>query len=377
MFRPWNFSAGPASLPETVLHQIASEMLDWHGTGISVMEMSHRSDYFLEICNTAESDLRELLDLSEDYSILFMQGGGSGQNAFLPMNLIGKNGNKKMADFVLTGYWSNRSYQEAKRYGNVSAVANNNFSVKMDHHIQPPLTWIPPQKDWKIRNQTSYLHLCSNETINGVEFSNIPSLKNFDTKNISLVIDASSNFLSRPLDITRADVIFAAAQKNAGPAGVTIVIIRKDLMGYALPICPSTFDYINIDKSNSCYNTPPTFSIYVCGLLFKWIRKNGGIKSMGVKNKLKASMLYKYIDSSSFYRNFVHKSVRSKMNVPFFLIDNTLEDIFLEEAKKAGLLGLKGHKALGGLRASIYNATPIEGVRELIVYMKDFERRYG
>ncbi|UOF94032.1 MAG: 3-phosphoserine/phosphohydroxythreonine transaminase [Bordetella sp.] len=377
MSRPWNFSAGPAALPEVVLQEISSEMLDWHGKGISVMEMSHRSDEFYEICNEAEYNLRELLSISEDYSVLFMQGGGIGQNAILPMNLIAGKNNSNKADFIITGYWSNLSYKEAKRYGDIHIAASNNAYSKIDNKEQKPWTWIPDERNWNLRKDASYLHICSNETIDGVEFSKIPNLSNFGLLDTTLVMDASSNFLSVSLEMNKLGAVFATAQKNAGSAGVTIVIVRKDLIGKALPICPSVFDYLNVSVNHSCYNTPPTFSIYVSGLIFKWIKKSGGIKFMEINNKVKSSLIYDYIDSTSFYENYVCKSVRSRMNIPFFLKNHSLNKIFLEKAKLEGLIQLKGHKSVGGIRASLYNAMQLEGVQALVTYMKDFERLYG
>ncbi len=376
MLRKWNFSAGPSVLPREILERAAEEILDWRGSGLSVMEMSHRSKEFIQICDEAESDLRELLGLSDDYIIMFMQGGGLGENAIIPMNLIGIR-NTRMADFIITGYWSMRSYKEAQRYGDINVAANSGSSVKIDHKIQKPWTWVPPVEEWKIRSQTSYLHLCSNETIGGVEIDHFPNLSNSGIPDVPLVIDASSNFLSRPLNISRVGLLFACAQKNAGPAGVTIVIVRRDLIGKTLPICPSVFNYRNVAAEHSRYNTPPTFSIYIMGLVFKWLKKQGGIKNIAINNAAKAKILYDYLDNSTFYKNLVHTPVRSKMNIPFFLNDCSLNKIFLQKAAENNLVQLNGHKSVGGMRASIYNAMPIEGVKTLVSYMKDFEYRYG
>lgn len=376
MARPWNFSAGPSALPEVVLQQAAAEMLDWHGSGMSVMEMSHRGKHFVQICDEAESDLRDLLGLPADYAVMFMQGGGSGENAIVPMNLMGRRGTPA-ADFVVTGHWSKRSYKEAGRYGSTHVAASSEQAILLDGREQGPLTWVPPVDTWKVRPESAYLHLCSNETIGGVEFMDWPDTAALGAPDVPLVVDASSHFLSRPMDVTRCGMMYAGAQKNAGPAGVTMVIARRDLIGHALPICPSAFDYANVAAEHSRYNTPPTFAIYVAGLVFKWVKANGGVAGMDAANQAKADLLYGYLDSTNFYRNPIHAPVRSRMNVPFVLRDESLNDAFLQGADAAGLTQLKGHKSVGGMRASIYNAVPLAGVSALVEYLKEFERRYG
>ncbi|KOF54961.1 phosphohydroxythreonine aminotransferase [Achromobacter sp. DMS1] len=376
MARPWNFSAGPSALPEVVLQQAAAEMLDWHGSGMSVMEMSHRGKHFVQICDEAEADLRDLLDLPADYAVMFMQGGGSGENAIVPMNLMGRRGTPA-ADFVVTGHWSKRSHAEARRYGDAQVAASSAEAVTLDGRQQAPFSWVPEPGAWRVRKESAYLHLCSNETIGGVEFMDWPDMAALGAPDVPLVVDASSHFLSRPMDVTRCGLLFAGAQKNAGPAGVTVVIARRDLIGHALPICPSAFDYANVAAEHSRYNTPPTFAIYVAGLVFKWVKANGGVAGMEATNKAKAELLYGYLDGTDFYRNPVHVPVRSRMNVPFVLRDESLNDAFLQGAEAAGLTQLKGHKSVGGMRASIYNAVPLAGVQALVEYLKEFERRYG
>ncbi|OCZ66316.1 phosphoserine transaminase [Achromobacter xylosoxidans] len=376
MARPWNFSAGPSALPEVVLQQAAAEMLDWHGSGMSVMEMSHRGKHFVQICDEAESDLRDLLGLSPDYAVMFMQGGGSGENAIVPMNLMGRRG-APAADFVVTGHWSSRSHKEAGRYGDAQVAATSGQATQLDGREQAPFTWVPPVDTWKVRKESAYLHLCSNETIGGVEFLDWPDTAALGAPDVPLVVDASSHFLSRPMDVSRCGMMYAGAQKNAGPAGVTMAICRRDLIGHALPICPSAFDYANVAAEHSRYNTPPTFAIYIAGLVFKWVKANGGVAGMEAANKAKAELLYGYLDSTSFYRNPIHAPVRSRMNVPFVLRDESLNDAFLQGADAAGLTQLKGHKSVGGMRASIYNAVPLAAVAALVEYLKEFERRYG
>ncbi|GGX34681.1 phosphoserine aminotransferase [Pigmentiphaga litoralis] len=376
MKRPYNFSAGPAALPETVLQRAAAEMLDWQGSGMSVMEMSHRGKHFSQICDEAEADLRELLAIPDDYAALFMQGGGLAENAIVPMNLIGLQV-AQAADFVLSGSWAVKSYKEARRYGNVAVAATAEQATEINGVQQAPWTYMPDPSTWKVRPESSYLHICSNETIGGVEFPDWPDLASLGAPDTVLSIDASSHILSRPMDVTRAGVVFAGAQKNIGPAGLTIVIVRKDLLGKALPICPSAFDYAIVAENDSRYNTPPTYAIYIAGLVFKWLKEQGGLAGMEALNTAKARALYDYVDSSSFYRNPVEPSVRSRMNVPFILHDDALNAAFLKEADAAGLLQLKGHKSVGGMRASIYNAMPMEGIQALIAFMKSFEQSHG
>lgn len=376
MSRPWNFSAGPATLPLEVLERAAAEMTDWHGSGMSVMEMSHRGRHFSQIRNEAEADLRELLAVPQDYEVLFMQGGATAENAILPMNLMDRTGSAK-ADYVLSGSWSVKSHKEAGRYGDAAVAATSETTVEMDGRQQGPWTWFPDPEQWKVRPDAAYLHLCSNETIGGVEFTDWPDMASLNAPDVPLVADVSSHFLSRPIDFDKAAVVYAGAQKNAGPAGVTVVIIRRDLIGHALPICPSAFDYANVAAAGSMFNTPPTYAIYVAGLVFKWLLAQGGLAGIEQRNIEKAGLLYGYLDQTGFYRNTVAPSVRSRMNVPFLLHDDALNEPFLEQADAAGLLQLKGHKSVGGMRASIYNAMPLEGVQVLVEFMKDFERRYG
>lgn len=377
--RPWNFSAGPSVLPQAVLEQAALEMLDWHGSGMSVMEMSHRGPEFTQICDEAEADLRELLGVGEDFAVLFMQGGATAENAIVPMNLIARSA-QSQADYVLTGSWSTKSYKEAKKYGDIGVAATNDAVLQDQGRSYSPLTWVPTSDTWQVRPTAAYLHLCSNETIGGVEFMDWPdarALAALGAPDVPLVIDASSHFLSRPMDFSRVGMLYAGAQKNAGPAGVTVVVVRRDLIGHALPICPSAFDYANVAKERSRFNTPPTYAIYIAGLVFKWLLSEGGLTAIERVNRTKAEALYGFFDQSDFYQVPVHPSVRSRMNVPFTLADSSLDQAFLDGARAAGLNQLKGHKSVGGMRASIYNAMPLEGVMALIEYLQWFEREHG
>ena len=374
--RPWNFSPGPSAIPETVLQQAAAEMLDWHGCGMSVMEMSHRGREFTQICSEAEADLRELLGISENYAVMFMQGGASAENAIVPMNLLGRTASLK-ADFVLTGIWSAKSQKECERYGDAQIAASSGLATVIDGHFQAPFTWVPPSHSWQVRKDAAYLHLCSNETIGGVETMDWPDMANLGAPGVPLVVDASSHFLSRPMDVNKTGMIFAGAQKNAGPAGVTMVIARRDLIGHALPICPSAFDYAKVAAEHSMFNTPPTYAIYIAGLVFKWLKQQGGLIAMEQINIAKAQALYSYFDQTAFYKLPVARAARSRMNVPFFLADVGLDTAFLQGAAQRGLMQLKGHKSVGGMRASIYNAMPLEGVLALIDCLKDFERSHG
>ena len=374
--RPWNFSAGPSALPLEVLQQAAAEMTDWHGSGMSVMEMSHRGKQFTQIRDEALADLRELLSVPDDFEILFMQGGATAENAIVPLNLIGRNGSGK-ADYILSGIWSNKSHKEAQRYGDIAVAASSGAQVQLDGRDQAPWTWFPAVGDWRIRSDAAYLHLCSNETIGGVEFVDWPDMAALGAPGVELVVDASSHFLSRPIDFSKIGMVYAGAQKNAGPAGVTVVIIRKDLIGYASPVCPSAFDYANVAAAGSMFNTPPTYAIYIAGLVFKWLKRQGGVAGIQAANMAKAQLLYSYLDTSGFYANRVHAAARSRMNVPFFLRDESLNAEFLSQAEAAGLLQLKGHKSVGGMRASIYNAVPLEAVQSLVSYLQDFERKHG
>jgi phosphoserine aminotransferase len=358
--RPYNFSAGPAVMPDEVLQQAAQEMLNWHGSGMGVMEMSHRGKEFGEIYQQAEADLRELLAVPANFKILFMQGGGLGENAIVPMNLsMGQT-----ADFVVTGSWSQKSAQEAARYCTVHQAASN----KADGH-----TRLPPASSWQFSGKPAYVHICGNETINGVEFHQLPDLKALGC-DAPLVIDFSSHVASRPVDWTRVGLAFGGAQKNLGPAGLTLVVVRDDLLDRALPICPSAFNYKTVADNGSMYNTPPTYSIYIAGLVFKWLKHQGGIAAMEARNIAKAELLYQAIEHSSLYVNRVAPDCRSRMNVPFYLRNEQLNDAFLAGARERSLLQLKGHKSVGGMRASIYNALPIEGVQALVNYMRDFEQ---
>jgi phosphoserine aminotransferase len=362
--RPFNFSAGPAVLPEPVLRRAAEEMLDWHGSGMGVMEMSHRGREFISIAEAAEAAFRELLAVPANFRILFMQGGGLGENAIVPLNLS-RGG---LVDVVVTGAWSKKSAAEARRYADVQVVADN----QAGRH-----TSLPPPSTWRLRRGASYVHICSNETIDGVEFQQLPDLSALGS-DAPLVIDCSSHVLSRPIDWSRVGLAFAGAQKNIGPAGLTIVVVRDDLLGRALPACPSAFDYRIVAEHASMYNTPPTYAIYIAGLVFEWIRAQGGVAALEARNIAKAQLLYDTLDGSGgFYANRVEAAARSRMNVPFFLHDETLDDAFLAEAKARGLLQLKGHKSVGGMRASIYNAMPLEGVQTLVDHLKDFARRHG
>lgn len=374
--RPWNFSAGPSAMPEAVLKQAAAEMLDWHGSGMSVMEMSHRGKQFTQICTEAEDDLRQLLGISDDYAVLFMQGGATAENAIIPMNLLGLNAQHK-ADFVQTGIWSFKSRQECMRYGDAHIAASSEQATQINGVQYAPWTWVPPSSTWQVRKDASYLHICSNETIGGVETMDWPDTAALGAPGVPLVVDVSSHFLSRPMDVNKTGMIFAGAQKNAGPAGVTIVIVRRDLIGHALPICPSAFNYANVAAERSMYNTPPTYPIYIAGLVFKWVLQQGGVAALEKQNLAKAQALYGYFDQSDFYRVPVEPSARSRMNAPFFLKDSSLDVAFLQGAEARGLMQLKGHKSVGGMRASIYNAMPMAGVQALIDYLKDFERTHG
>lgn len=358
--RPFNFSAGPAVLPEPVLRQVAAEMLDWHGSGMSVMEMSHRGKEFGSILAAAEADLRDLLAVPPEFRILFMQGGGLGENAIVPLNL--SRGGK--VDVVVTGSWSRKSAAEARRYADARIAAEGNGRE------------IPG--DWQLREDAAYVHVCTNETIDGVEFHELPRLPH----GVPLVADISSHMLSRPIDWSRVGLAFGGAQKNVGPAGLTLVFVREDLLGHALDICPSAFNYATVAANQSMYNTPPTFAIYVAGLVFQWLKAfeyggQRGLAAIEQRNIDKAALLYEALDASALYENRVDPACRSRMNVPFFLKDESLNETFLADARDSGLLQLKGHKSVGGMRASIYNAMPLEGVQALVAFMKDFEARHG
>ena len=360
MTRVFNFSAGPAALPEPVLRQAAEEMLDWHGSGMSVMEMSHRGKEFISIHAEAESLLRELLAVPSNYKLLFMQGGAIGENAIVPMNLLR---GKTAADYVDTGEWSKKSIKEAGKYCTVNVVASGKAGG---------YTSIPPLESWKLDPNAAYVHICSNETIGGVEYHWTP-----DVGSVPLVADMSSNILSGPVEVSKYGLIYGGAQKNIGPAGLTIVIVRDDLIGQALPFTPSAFDYQQQAENDSMLNTPPTYAIYIAGLVFKWIKAQGGLQAMAAHNQAKAALLYDYLDSTSFYSSPVARADRSLMNVPFKLKDESLDAAFLKGAEERHMLQLKGHRSVGGMRASIYNAMPVEGVKALVAYMKEFEAKHG
>ena len=358
MARVYNFSAGPAMLPEAVLQQAQAELPDWHGAGASIMEMSHRGKEFVSVAAEAEQDVRDLLSIPKNYKVLFLQGGATAQFATIPMNLLrGKNA----ADYILTGAWGKKAISEAKKYCAVNIAASsegNKFSG------------IPAFDNWSLSKDAAYVHYTPNETIGGVEFHWVP-----DVGDVPLVADFSSTILSRPIDVGRFGLIYAGAQKNIGPAGVTLVIVRDDLIGTVLPMTPSVFDYAKQAEADSMLNTPPTYAVYLAGLVFKWLKQQGGLTAMGKINEHKASKLYAAIDGSSFYRNPVDKPSRSWMNVPFVLANAELDKEFLAGATQAGLTTLEGHRSVGGMRASIYNAMPEAGVDALIAYMADFEKR--
>jgi phosphoserine aminotransferase len=359
MARAYNFCAGPAALPEEVLFQAQEEIANWHGVGCSVMEMSHRSKEFVSIAEEATQDFKDLLSIGDDYEVLFVQGGASSQFSMIPLNLLG---DKTSADYVNTGQWSKKAIAEAKRYCDVNVVATSeaeNFST------------VPAFESWALSKEAAYLHYTPNETIGGVEFDYIPQV------DVPLVADYSSSILSEPLDVSKFGLIYAGAQKNIGPAGLTIVIVRKDLLGKARDITPAMFDYQVHAKAGSMNNTPPTYAWYLSGLVFKWLKRQGGLSAMAEINQRKASKLYGYIDSSDFYSNPVEPRYRSRMNVPFVLADSTLDAKFLQEAEKARLLNLAGHRSVGGMRASIYNAVPEKAVDALIEFMKSFEKEYA
>jgi len=357
MSRVYNFSAGPAAIPDSVLEQIRQDIPDWNGTGMSVMEVSHRSKEFVAVAAQAEQDLRELLAIPDDYAVLFPQGGATLQFAMVPLNIAAEG---QTTDYVLTGSWSKKAIAEARKFNNVNIVADSS-----DENF----TYVPIQDSWQRSSNAAYLHYCANETIGGVEFPFIPEIG--DTP---LVSDMSSAILSRPLDVSRFGVIYAGAQKNIGPAGIAIVIVRRDLLGRARPKTPSLLDYAVYAESESMNNTPPVFAWYVAGLVFRYLKELGGLEAVSKINARKAAMLYAAIDASTFYSNPVRKDCRSLMNVPFTLADPALDARFLAGAEAAGLANLKGHRSVGGMRASIYNAMPEAGIAALIDYMQEFER---
>ncbi len=347
-------------LPEPVLAQARKELLDWQGTGMSVMEISHRSKEFMSVAEQAESDLRELLQIPDTYSVLFLHGGASSQYAMVPLNLLS---GRRRADYINTGAWSKKAIVEAGRFCDVNIAASSEAEN---------FTTIPNRESWCLDPDAAYVHYTPNETIGGVEFHWVP-----DTADVPLVADCSSTMLSRPIDVSKYGVLYAGAQKNIGPAGLAIVIVRQDLIGKPLQGTPAMFDYQVHHDSRSMYNTPPTFAWYLSGLVFKWLKNSGGLSVMAERNYRKAHKLYKCIDESGFYRNPVVAECRSWMNVPFTLADPSLDKMFLEQAAAAGLAALKGHRSVGGMRASMYNAMPEEGVDALIAFMAKFERQYG
>jgi phosphoserine aminotransferase len=358
MSRIFNFSAGPAVLPEEVLSRAGDEMLDWCGTGMCVMEMSHRGKEFMSIAAEAEKDLRELLAIPNNYKLLFLQGGATLQFAQIPMNLLA---GRSKADYVVTGEWSKKAVKEAQAYCDVGIAATSEDKA---------FTYAP--MNFNVRPDAAYVHYCSNETIGGVEYHAIPP-----AGNVPLVADASSHILSRPLDVSKFGLIYAGAQKNIGPAGLTIVIVREDLTGKAAKGTPSVMDYKQQAAADSMLNTPATYAIYIAGLVFKWLKQLGGLAEIEKRNIAKAKLLYDFLDKSGFYKNSVNPGDRSRMNVPFTLKDAALDDVFLKGAEKLGMVQLKGHRSVGGMRASIYNAMPVEGVQQLVAYMKEFEAKHG
>jgi phosphoserine aminotransferase len=360
MERIFNFSAGPAALPQEVLELARDELVNWHGCGMSVMEMSHRGKEYMGIQAEAEADLRELLGIRPNYKVLFLQGGASSQFAMVPMNLMR---GKASADYLNTGEWSKKAIKEAKKYGQVNVVASSedkNFS------------YAPTQDLWKLDPNAAYVHYTSNETIGGVEIFWTPK-----TGNVPLVADMSSHILSRPIDVSKYGLIYFGAQKNVGPAGLTIVIVRDDLIGQTVKGTPTMFDYQIQAEADSMYNTPPTYAIYIAGLVFKMLKAKGGLAAMEKVNRAKAKLLYDALDASKFFKSPVASENRSLMNIPFTLADEGLDDEFLKAAKARGMVQLKGHRSVGGMRASIYNAMPIEGVQALVDLMKDFEKQHG
>jgi phosphoserine aminotransferase len=357
MSRIFNFSAGPATLPLPVLEQVQAELLDWHGSGMGVMEMSHRDKEFMSIAQACERDLREVLGVPANYKVLFMQGGATAQFSVVPQNLLRAG---TSADYIVTGDWGKKAFKEAGRFTRANLAATGEAGK---------FTSIPDRASWTLDPDSAYVHITSNETIHGVEFEDAP-----DVGAVPLVSDMSSSFASRPFDVSKYGLIYAGAQKNVGPSGITIVIVRDDLIGHTLPGTFAIHDYKTVAENESMLNTPPTFAWYVCGLVFQWMKAEGGLAAIGERNERKAGLLYDYIDSQDFYRNPVAKPYRSRMNVPFTLANPELDAEFLKASKAAGLVGLKGHRSVGGMRASIYNAMPEAGVATLVDFMKEFVR---
>ena len=358
--RAFNFCAGPAALPDAVLQRAQAEMLDWNGKGLSVMEMSHRSDDYVAIAEKAEQDLRDLMSIPANYKVLFLQGGASQQFAEIPLNLLPENGT---ADYIETGIWSKKAIEEARRFGNVNVAA----SAKPYDYLA-----IPGQNEWSLTKNAAYVHYASNETIGGLQFDWVP-----ETGDVPLVVDMSSDILSRPIDVSQYGLIYAGAQKNIGPSGLVVVIVREDLLGRARSSCPTMLDYKVSADNGSMYNTPATYSWYLSGLVFEWLKEQGGVDAMEQRNRAKKERLYGFIDNSDFYTNPISHNARSWMNVPFRLADERLDKAFLAGADARGLLNLKGHRSVGGMRASIYNALGLEAVEALVAYMAEFEKEHG
>lgn len=358
--RAFNFCAGPAALPTAVLERAQAELLDWQGLGLSVMEMSHRSDAYVAIASKAEQDLRDLLTIPDNYKVLFLQGGASQQFAEIPLNLLPESG---FADYIDTGIWSRKAIDEARRFGQVNVAA----SAKPYDYFS-----IPGQNEWQLSESAAYLHYASNETIGGVQFDWVP-----EVGETPLVVDMSSDILSRSIDVSRYGLIYAGAQKNIGPSGLVVVIVREDLLGRARSSCPTMLDYKVAADNGSMYNTPATFSWYLAGLVFEWLKEQGGVEAMEARNRAKKDLLYSFIDSSEFYANPIAPNARSWMNVPFRLADERLDKAFLAGADARGLLNLKGHRSVGGMRASIYNAVGLDAVEALVAYMGEFEKEHG
>ena len=359
MSRVYNFSAGPAVLPEEVLKEAAAEMLDYKGCGMSVMEMSHRSQVFDDIIKEAEQDLRDLMHIPDNYKVLFLQGGASQQFAMIPMNLM-KN---KVADYIVTGQWAKKAYQEAQKYGKANKIATSEDKT---------FSYIPDCSDLPVSPDADYVYICENNTIYGTKFKTLPN-----TKGKTLVADISSCFLSEPIDVSKFGILWGGVQKNVGPAGMAIVIIREDLIGHASAATPTMLDYAPMAEKGSMYNTPPTYAIYILGLVLEWVEQQGGLQAMQERNAKKAKMLYDYLDSSSFYQTQVAKEDRSMMNVTFATPSKELDALFVKQSIEDGMSNLKGHRAVGGIRASIYNAMPLEGVEHLLAFMKRFEAENG
>ena len=359
MPRKFNFGAGPATMPEPVLKEVQEELLDWNGLGLSVMEISHRSAEFIEIAQQAETDFRDLLSVPDDYAVLFTHGGATMQNAMVPLNLASPDG---IVDYVNSGHWAKRSIKEAERYTNVHIAATSE---------EEDFKYFPAQDSWKLSEESSYVHYTPNETIGGL------CLRSIDNSKIPIIADYSSGILSEPIDVSKFSLIYGGAQKNIGPSGLGFVIVKKDLLGKAQPITPNLLNYTLIHEGESMSNTPPTFAWYVAGKVFKWLKSLGGVEAISIINNRKAKKLYSYIDSSNFYSNTIKVENRSIMNVPFLLGNDELNDKFLEESKEAGLLALKGHRSVGGMRASIYNGLPEEGVDALIEFMDIFVKKYN